>query len=91
MRQHRHRPSLPVNLQASASASGPGSGFASGSRPRSGHTSGVGHRSDLRDRSIELELDDNLTMWRGRLIRKDVGSWPCDHVELEVRLFLQGT
>ena len=70
MRQHRHRPSLPVNLQASGSGSG------SISRLHSG----------LRDRSIELELDDNLTMWRGRLIRKDVGSWPCDHVELEVSL-----
>jgi hypothetical protein len=27
---------------------------------------------------------EGFAIWRGRRIRKDVGSWPCDTIELEV-------
>lgn len=30
--------------------------------------------------------EEGFASWRGRRIRKDVGSWPCDTIELEVRL-----
>ena len=53
-----------------------------------------GHQQDLtpfngRPHSTSSAVEeDGFSVWRGRRIRKDVGSWPCDTIELEVGLFL---
>jgi hypothetical protein len=31
-------------------------------------------------------VEEGFAEWRGRRIRRDVGSWPCDTIELEVGL-----
>jgi hypothetical protein len=42
-----------------------------------------------RSHSDSVVEKDGFSIWRGRRIRKDVGSWPCDTIELEVCLHSQ--
>ena len=39
-----------------------------------------------RSHSTSTAGEEGYSIWRGRRIRKDVGSWPCDTIELEVCL-----
>jgi hypothetical protein len=39
-----------------------------------------------RPHSNSTSDEEGFSIWRGRRIRKDVGSWPCDTIELEVGL-----
>jgi hypothetical protein len=39
-----------------------------------------------RSHSNSTSGQEGFAIWRGRRIRKDVGSWPCDTIELEVCL-----
>jgi hypothetical protein len=39
-----------------------------------------------RSHSNSTSGEEGFSIWRGRRIRKDVGSWPCDTIELEVCL-----
>lgn len=39
-----------------------------------------------RSQSRSTTGEEGFATWRGRRIRKDVGSWPCDTIELEVCL-----
>jgi len=45
------------------------------------------HESHERSHSTASAVDEGgFSVWRGRRIRRDVGSWPCDTIELEVCL-----